>query len=860
MAIEPGTRFGPYEIVDAIGAGGMGEVYRATDTKLGREVAIKTLPSAFAADTDRLARFEREAKLLAALNHPNIAVIYGLEESKGTQCIAMELIEGETLEEKLKDGPLPVEDALRLALQIAQALEAAHEKGVIHRDLKPANVMVTAKGQVKVLDFGLAKALSKDADQSNLGQSPALSLAMTQQGIVLGTASYMSPEQASGQATDQRADVWAFGVVLFEMLSGLPLFTGESVPHILADVLKTEPDWKRLPKDLDPRLKVLLDRCLRKKPHSRYHAIADSRIDIEDILNDPQGGEAVTATAQPLWRRALPVAAAVLVTGILVGLAGEMLRPEPSSESPASTSFAIQRHSFDLGIVGTLGQSGLTAEVAVSPDGSRVVYSANQPPAGIQLFVRALDQFEAQPIPGTQIAARSPIFSPDGEWIAFTSGMGARFNKISLRGGPPQTLTEDITRVYGGTWVDDSIVISTTDGVDLFAGYLARVPAAGGAPEMLTTPEPGTAHLEPRALPGGEAVLFTIRLLDGPASEGSIAVLSLETGEYQPLISQAFAASYTPTGHIIFARGSALWAVPFDPERLEIIGTETPIVEGVQTNGELGLAPYDFSDNGMLAYVRGGEVGGDGGATRGLVWVDREGREEPLDVDLDAYLYPRLSPDGQRLAVTIGNTPNQQDVWIYDLVRGAESRLTFDTTAASLRPVWTRDGQSVVYYSTRAESGIFRRAANGTGSEERLTSSDAQQLPEFFSPDGTQLIVRTNPQGSMDLYALSVEGEPRSTALLEMDYHEGYSAISPDGRWIAYLSDETGTYEVYVRPFPNVDDGRWQISTEGGVEPLWAPDGRELFYRNAGAVIVVAVDTESDFSAGPPEVLFTDDY
>jgi len=361
-------------------------------------------------------------------------------------------------------------------------------------------------------------------------------------------------------------------------------------------------------------------------------------------------------------------------------------------------------------------------------------------------------------------------------------------------------------------------------------------------------------------LPGGDAVLFTIRLLDGPASEGSIAVLSLETGEFQPLISQAFAASYAPTGHIVFARSGALWAVPFDPERLEIIGTETPMVEGVQTNGELGMAPYHFSDSGMLAYVRGREVSGSGGVTRGLVWVDREGREEPLDVDRDAYLNPRLSPDGQRLAVTIGGAQNEQDVWIYDLVRGAQSRLTFDSTAAEMRPVWTRDGQSIVYYSTGEESGIFRKAANGTGSEARLTSSDAQQLPEFFSPDGTQLIVRTNSREGFDLYALSLDGEPRSTALLEMDYNEGWSAISPDGRWIAYMSNETDRYEIYVRPFPNVDDGRWQISTEGGSEPLWAPDGRELYYRNAGAVISVAVDGESDFSAGQPEELFTGAY
>ena len=870
MALTPGTRFGPYEIADEIGAGGMGVVYRATDTTLDREVAIKVLPASMAADADRIARFDREAKTLASLNHPNIATIHGLERADGTTALVMELVEGPTLADRIEQGAIPADEALGIAMQIAEALEAAHGRNIVHRDLKPANIKLRPDGMVKVLDFGIAKALEPETVTS-VPQSPVLTTPATLAGVILGTAAYMSPEQARGKPVDQRADIWAFGCVLYEMLTGQPAFGGEDVPLTLARVLDRDTDLESLPAAISPAVRRTIQLCLQKDANKRVADIRDVKLALggEFETVSPQVAEALAV--QPLWRRAMPIAAAVLVTGVLVGLAGEMLRPASSSAAlagdGASSAAPIRRFAFNVGATTPLGQTGLGAELAISPDGSRLVYTANVDDAGIQLYMRPLDQFESQPVAGAE-GARGPSFSPDGEWLVFGSGMGAGLRKISTRGGPSQTLTENINRQYGSTWgTDDTIIYSTTNNQDLLAGFLSRIPSAGGIPEVITTPEPGTSHIFPSFLPGSQAVLFTTRLLSGPASQGSVAILDLETGEQRELILGGFHARYVPTGHIVFLRSGALWAVPFDLERREISGTETPIVENVASNGELGHAAYGFSDDGMLAYVRGGDLEMTPGAVFSMLWVDREGREESLDIEAKFYLTPRLSPDGQRLAVTIADGLGVQvmDVWIYDLTRGTASRLTFDSGVGEMRPVWTPDGQSVAYFSSREEAGVFQRAANGTGPEERLTTALAQQQPEFFTPDGSQLVFRTDPDGHFDLHVQSLEDDSPSTPLLEMDYAEGYSALSPDGRWLAYSSNETETYELYVRPFPDVEDGKWQISTGGGVEPLWSPDGRELFYRgftdgNNDSVMVVAVDGEDAFSAGPPQELFADTY
>jgi len=844
MALSPGTRFGPYEVADAIGAGGMGEVYRATDTTLGREVAIKTLPSALAADTDRLARFEREAKLLATLNHPNIAIIYGLEEQDGTRCIAMELIEGQTLEEKLKDGPLPTEDVLRVALQIAQALEAAHEKGVIHRDLKPANVMITSKGLVKVLDFGLAKAFSDDPDQSNLGQSPALSLAMTQQGLVLGTASYMSPEQASGQATDQRSDVWAFGVVLFEMLSGLPLFKGESIPHILADVLKTDPDWKRLPKTLDPRLKVLLDRCLRKKPHNRYHAIADARIDIEEILSDPDGLQ-IIATAPPVTaeRSVIPlVAASVILTAVVSGVIAWIfvtsaeIEPRPviafDHTLPGAQTFRFSNRRL----------------MDVSPDGRYFVYNADD-----GLYVRAMDELEARLIPGTESFLSTPTISPDGQTVAYWD-ISSQLRRIAISGGAPVTIADDIENdVFGMSWAADGMIYFSQP------GGIYRVSANAGTPELIIPIESGEGlYYSPRLLPDRDSLLFSLSA--GVAASEQTVVQSLSTGERTMLIETGGGARYLPTGHLIYLLGDGLFAMAFDLGTLTVSGGAVPLVQGVlpAALGAAGAPNYAVAEDGTLVYVSGGGIAN---AQNALVWVDRDGREESINAPPRTYFYPRISPDGTKVAIDIRD--EELDIWVWELARETLTRLTFDP-ANDRFPSWSPDGQRIAF-STMRDSGvnnvlsIYSKAADGTGSAQRLAEGSGQMFPVSFAPDGSAIVVSGALAGGTqddDIAILSLEEQNSLTTILQTQFSEANPEVSPDGRWIAYSSDESGQVEIYVRPFPNVEDGRWQVSVGGGAQPLWAHGGEELFYRADEAMMSVPVQTDENFVAGSPQLLF----
>ncbi|HEY5623283.1 MAG TPA: protein kinase, partial [Gammaproteobacteria bacterium] len=732
MALELATRIGAYEITGEIGAGGMGVVYRATDTTLGREVAIKTLPEALAADADRLARFEREAKLLAALNHPNIAVIYGLEESNGTRCIAMELIEGQTLEERLEDGSLSVDDALRLALQIAQALEAAHDKGVVHRDLKPANVMITKDGLVKVLDFGLAKAFGDDAGQSELGQSPALSLAMTQQGIVLGTASYMSPEQASGQATDQRADVWAFGVVLFEMLSGLPLFSGESVPHILADVLKTEPDWNRLPKNLHPRLRLLLERCLTKKPRDRYHAIADARIEIEAVLNDPEGTAATaveSAAARP--RPVLPwVAATAVVTAAVVGAIAWLLRPAP--EPPP-----VNRFSYLLP-EGTEFRGTGRSVIALSADGRQLAYNAVD-----GIHVRPMGELVSRLIAGTEPLSVSPTFSPDGQSIAYHDLASAELKRVGVNGGAPVLVGELANFVNGLSWeADGNLWFGLQDGV-------YRVPASGGSPELVIPSDANAVAHGPRLLPDGDHVLFT-NGVDNWNSGAQIVAQSLSTGERTVLVEGGGDARYVPTGHLVYALDSNLFAVAFDLATMTVSRGAVPVVQGVMrsTNAQTATGNFEIADDGTLLYVSGQEID-----TRNtLTWVDRSGRREALGAPPRSYTYPKISPDGTRVALDVRD--QELDIWIWDLVRENLRRLTFDAGEDEF-PTWSPDSRTIAFSSSRGggsgnNTNLYRRAADGTGSAELLAEFDGQIFPSSYLPDASGVLVRTTPSGNND--------------------------------------------------------------------------------------------------------------
>ena len=645
MTLSTGTKLVHYEISAQIGRGGMGEVYQAKDTKLGRDVAIKVLPEEFARDTDRVARFQREAKLLASLNHPNIAAIHGLEESEGIHFLVMELIEGETLEDRIKSGPIPVEEALKLALQMAEALEAAHEKGVIHRDLKPANIKVTPDGKVKILDFGLAKAYVGDQENSSPADSPTLSAAATRQGVILGTAAYMSPEQARGKFVDKRADIWAFGAVLYEMLTGEKAFAGGDTTDTLAAVLRSEPEWEGLPANLHWRVKEVLERCLEKKARDRYSGINDARVDIQKTLSDPSGifPQPVSTVDQPrtpsrqifLW---------ALITIFLVIAAGIVVWNMRTPEKPA-----IIRLDHDLPKEQqfSLNQRGYLS-IAVSPNGRQIVYGTTE-----GLYIRSVDELDARLITGTDEFSNGPFFSPDGQWVAYRSENERKLKKISINGGAPSILCDIPSLGYaGGRWYENNTIVFT-----LVPDGVMRIPSSGGTPEPLTkirdlaeVMEMGGIQAFPQVLPDGKTLLYTkIHLLSGDAQ---IEIQSMESEETKPLFVGS-EAQYLSTGHLLYALNennvNNLFAVPFDLDRLEVTGGSVSILEGVSA--------FAVSDSGTLGYIpqppNTDESGGVIGEGRTLVLVDRDGHEEPLDTPPNDYSYPKFSPDGTQLAISV---------------------------------------------------------------------------------------------------------------------------------------------------------------------------------------------------------------
>jgi len=836
-----GKTLSHYKVLEKIGQGGMGEVYRAEDTNLSRDVAIKVLPEQFTKDPQRLARFEREAKLLAQLNHPNIAAIYGFEKAEGVHFLALELVPGETLQERIAKGPVPVEEALEICRQIAEGVEAAHEKGVIHRDLKPANVKVTPEGKVKILDFGLAKAFEAETPVTDISQSPTLTEEMTRAGVILGTAAYMSPEQAKGKPVDKRADVFAFGAVLYELLTGKRAFEGETITETIAAVLKSDPDWEALPVTTPWRIKELLRRCLTKDVHDRLRDIANVRIEIRLALSEPATVLPIgSGAAQPLlWRRIIPWSIAVAAVVMAISIA---FWRSPQPISPPSTRFAITPSLAAL--ENTSGN-----DLAISADGRNILYKANTE-RGIQLYLHSLDDLADRPIPGTEGVQGLPFFSPNGESVGFfTQGS---MKKISLRGGSPITLYDAGTLVSGsGSWgLDDTIVFSPA-----FVGGagLYRVSASGGEAEILATPDRDkgeSGYFAPYILPGGKVIIFTVSV---NTNEYQIAALSLETGEQEILIERGRQGKVVETGHLIFEQSGTLMAASFDLSTLEVTSGAVPVLQGVRQNTVLGNVDYAVSDEGTLVYVP------DSGERKTLVWVDREGQEERLVAEPREYLDPRISPDGSRLAIVV-NDSGGGDVWIYDLEREIPTRLTFDP-ALDHMPVWTPDGQRVVFDSTRdgPAHNLYWKAADGTADVERLTTSLNNHGAYSFSPDGKSL-VHSEIETSGDLHVLSMEDERISQPLLHGQFTEQHGAISPSGRWIAYESNESGRYEIYVRPFPKVGEGKWQISSGGGEDPVWAPQGQELFYRNGQALMAVGIKTEPTFTPGRPVVLFTGDY
>jgi Tol biopolymer transport system component len=843
-----GRTLSHYRVTAALGAGGMGEVYRATDTTLGREVAIKVLPSEVAGDPERLARFRREAQLLASLNHPNIAAIHGLEEADGKPFLALELVDGEDLSERLKRGRVPVEEALDVAAQIAEALSAAHEKGIVHRDLKPGNVKLTPDGQVKVLDFGLAKAWTGDggtgASSADLSQSPTLAHTGTAAGLILGTAAYMSPEQASGRPVDRRADIWAFGAVLYEMLAGQRLFAGDNVSEILASVLKEEPAWERLPADTPRSLDRLLRRCLRKKPRERLHDIGDARLEIEEarqeLASGPDDSRRAPKDAKAARRERLAWGLAAVLALAAVGLAVGWFVSRGSAPHPLQLSVPLD-------------PAGLDGRFAVSPDGSRVAFVGREEKGDTLLYVRALEAPGARVFPGSE-RAWNPFFSPDGEWIAFFDQVST-LKKVPANGGPVVTVARGNFRASVGTWTEDGWIVLTQP-VSGRPGELVRVRADGGPLEALPASEEDAREpvTSVATIPGVRALLLTVGL-NGTPGKQMVAVQSLETGERRVLARGSSQPRYVATGHVVYRRSGGLMAERLDAAGLKLAGSPVPL-QAVTGAGH--IAWFDVSPGGTLVFLTDRDQGRGFAASFGsgsarLVRMGQDGRTTPLAGEVAASGFdPRLSPDGRRLVMN-----HQEDVWVLALERGTLTRISSapgeDETGA-----WSPDGRWIAWAGSREgeKRALFRRRADGSGPEERLWS-DARHF-HVASWTATGIVVTVDDEKTgWDVLLVDPDDPHEAKTLLNGQFNESSPRVSPDGRLLAFVSDETGRNEVYVQAFPK-PGGKVQVSLDGGVQPVWRPGTRELLYRGSGKIMSVALGPGSRPTVSAPRALFDD--
>jgi len=851
-----GSRLGPYEITANLGEGGMGEVYRATDSKLKREVAIKVLPAAFTQDKERLARFEREAQLLAQLNHPNIAHIYGMEASGDSHALVMELVEGPTLADRLAQGALPLDEALSIAKQIAEALEEAHEKGIVHRDLKPQNVKASIEGRAKVLDFGLAKAMEPAGSASSsppsaadvarsptLMNSPTLTAAHgTQLGVILGTAAYMAPEQARGGAVDKRADIWAFGVLLWEMLSGRRLFEGETVSDTLAGVLRAEIDLGSLPPATPPAIRHLLRRCLERNPKNRLHDIADARIALDEVLRGageepgiaPASG--VAAARRPGWVLpvALGAAAAIGFAAAWLLRGGGAARPpdlELALAIPAGYTIALDNH----------------PGVTLSADGRRQVVTLLDDQGRTHLLVRDLARAEARILPGTENAT-APVLAPDGEAVAFLLESGLQ--RMSLAGGPPMLLATTASEFRGATWSPDGYLYISSG----TSAPLVRVPENGGPIQPVTELDPARrerTHRWPEALPDGSAVLFTSDTVESSEyyDDARIEAVRPATGERTVVLEGSSQARFLAPDHLLFARAGTIFAVRFDARQLKTAGTPVPLLQSVSTEVSSGAVRFATASSGAALWIPG-ELGK---LRRQFVWVEPGGAATPVDLPVDRYLQLALAPDERRLVASI-DAGASQDLWAVDLEQKRKSRLTFAGSPTDF--VWSPDGSRVAYGVSTAESGLdmFWKLADGSAEAELLQHIDGEEFPSSFTPDGRALLFETQPPGrnSSDVARLDL-ASGRVEPVLSEPYAETFPVVSPDGRWLAYTSAESmDRTQIIVRRYPELT-GKWQISLDGGIEPKWAPEGDALYFRAAGFLHRVSIDTRSGFVAGVPE-------
>jgi hypothetical protein len=834
----------------------MGEVYRARDTALNRDVALKILPDAFASDPDRVARFTREARTLAALNHPHIAHIHGLEESQAVRALVMEHVDGEDLAERLARGAIPLDEALPIARQIAEALEAAHAQGIIHRDLKPANIKIRGDGVVKVLDFGLAKAMDPESSSSTaaaLATSPTMtSPAMTAAGIILGTAAYMSPEQARGKVVDKRADIWAFGCVLYEMLTGRRAFGGDDVTETIAAVVRAEPDWSQLPADTPGAIRRLLRRCLEKDRMRRLPDAAVARLEIDDALNpvaaDASGARAThvaSAAGVARWARVLPWALAGVLAGALM-LMFVLWAPWRPPARPHVTRTTITTSG-----PAALTVNGLDRNVTISPDGRHVIYVGNN---GTQLFVRALDALEPVPIATNSAGLRAPIVSPDGQWVGFIAG-GKMLQRVAITGGAPVTVTSLDATPRGMTWgPDDSIIFATIDRATGLQRVSAASASAGVTAEVVTRPAQGEGdHYQPEVLPGGRAVLFTLVSQRG----GQLAVLDLATGA-QKLLLRGADARYVPSGHLVYLEAGMLRAIAFDANRLETHGPSMPVVSRLSTSLG-GTGEFAVATDGTLVYV---DAQGSAAANaRTLVWVDRAGNEEAIAAAPRAYEHPRISPDGTRVALWISD--QEDDIWILDLARAPLTRLTSDPGMDRF-PVWTPDSKRVVFASSRdgGNLNLWWQEADNSGTARRLTTSKTPQFPSGMTQDNRVVFSETTPAKRSDVFDVAVDGPGQVTLRVQTNDDERAAVVSPNGRWLAYESNRSGPYEVYVRSFETGGGGGTPVSTAGGTRPLWSRNGEELFYLDAdGALMRVPVKASGAvWHNGPPTKLIARPY